>query len=359
MTETRRAVDANPRRLAEERDACASRALPTPIHRIADWLSNKGAALAGARPSTSNDGDLMLQEHSETKALSQGSGHGNTPFAKRLRWLIQSGEQVAEKWTITPAMAADMLAWNDRNRPVTPGIVEKYVSLMKAGRWFFTGEPIIFSKNRLLDGQHRLLACEQAGAAIECLVVVGAPDDAFAFIDVGKTRTASDIFAIHGVPNSQMMAAATVWVVGYDSNSVRSAEGSLRQRLGLLDHEQLYGEYLKHPGLQESAHFGRLFAINKLAPPSLITALHYVCARKHRKEADAFFEQIADGLGFEGKKDPAYQLHKRLVDNAISQEKLTRSQIAAFFVKAWNARRLNRPVGVLRFNPDEPFPKAI
>lgn len=282
------------------------------------------------------------------------NNNGNTPFPKKLRWHIENPPKDAVCWTITPAMAAEMLKWNDRNRPITRSKVVLYSEKMIEG-WKYTGVPIIFSSLRLIDGQHRLLASVETSKSFEAIVVFGVPDEAFAYIDTGKPRSASDIFAIHGVKNWALMAASIEWVVGYEAGTlVRAASGK-----NGLDHAAKYDAYKVREELQDSAWVGQLFGPRKLASPSMMTAFHYLCAKKSRRAADEFFRKVAEGIGFAERKDPAYRLHKKLVDNAISQEKLGRLAIAAITVKAWNASRLNRDSGALTFGFDEAFPKVI
>lgn len=276
-------------------------------------------------------------------------------FEKKLRWMIQNPPRDSERLRITPKMAEAMLVWNDRNRPASEGTVKKYATLMREGRWHYTGEAIIFSTERLIDGQHRLAACVAAGVTFDALVVFGAPDEAFAFIDVGKTRTASNIFAIHGVKNHAVMAAATQWVVGYEQEKMAYAAKSIVSK----DHAWLYEQYLKHQGLQDSAWVARAFAQAKIVSPSMMTAIHYICAHKSRAEADEFFRKVGEGIGFASKKDPAYKLHKFLVDAAIADERVGRRTAAALTIKAWNATRRGRDVGAMRFAADEAFPRVI
>ena len=72
-----------------------------------------------------------------------------------------------------------------------------------------TGDPIKFSSDgRLLDGQHRLEACEIAGLPISTHVVFGVDPGAFTTIDTGRSRSASDALAIEGVRNYQEVAGA-------------------------------------------------------------------------------------------------------------------------------------------------------
>lgn len=319
----------------------------------------KGAAVQGD-PSIGAEPMILntTKETEQTQQIDYTAPSKDRGFAKKLRWAIEGSKSLAEKWTITPEIAGEILStWNDRNRPMSKGLVSQYAGSIAAGRWKFTGEPIIFSSVRLIDGQHRLAACVHAGVAIEALVVFGAPDDAFPFIDVGKTRAASDVFAINGVKNAKLMAAAIQWVIGYERNILGTA--STGHMLTRMDREELYQAYLGHEKLQDSAWVGSLFAPTRLASPSTIVAIHYLAARKSKKEADEFFRKVAEGLGFGGKKDPAYRLYQRLIDTATSQEKLGRKQLAALVIKAWNANRLGRDVGTLKYSPDETFPKVI
>lgn len=276
-------------------------------------------------------------------------------FAKKLRWLVTNPPKDSERWRITPEMASIMLQWNDRNRPASESTVKKYARLMRDGRWHYTGQTIIFSKERLIDGQHRLAACIAAETPIESLVVFGAPDEAFAFIDIGKTRTASNIFAIHGVKHYTIMSAAAQWVAGYEDDKVASAA----RGINTLDHDALYQFYLKHIGLQESAWVAFAFSKAKIVSPTMMVAIHYLCARKNRHEADEFFRKVADGIGFTGKRDPAYKLHKHLVDCAVAQTRPNRVTAAALTIKAWNAHRRGRDVGSLKFEAGETFPRII
>ena len=315
----------------------------------------KGGSPEDARRSDENMLNVLEDTTKGNDRAVKDTFVSSAEFEKKLRWLVTNPPRDTEKWRITPKMAEIMLGWNNRNRPVSASTVKKYAEAMREGRWRYTGVPIVFSTHRLLDGQNRLMACVESGQSIEALVVFGVPDDSFAFIDVGKTRSASNVFAIHGVKNFSIMAAAIQWVIGYEDNKVSAgAKGVMG-----MDHAQLYEAYLEHPALQDSAWVAHLFAPAKIISPSMMCAIHYFCAKKSRSDADAFFRKVGEGIGFSGKKDPAYKLHKFLVDAAVSQQRPGRTAGAALTVKAWNASRLNRDVGALRFSADEAFPRII
>lgn len=298
----------------------------------------------------------MLQTSTEAKTFkTNGAKDPKGEFANELLDCIKKSAE-PQRWLITPEMAQVMLRWNDRNRLLSKPKATHYAQIISEGRWVFNTIPIVFSSERLIDGQHRLRGCIEAGVPIEALVTFGAPDDAFTTIDTGKSRTAGDIFGIYGVSNCNNIAAATRWVYFYDQGSVMFTAGGPRE---MIDHPSLYAFYQQNKSIQKSMPIGHAFRKSRLAMPSLMMGVHYVCARKSRKQADEFFTKVADGIGFAGTSDPAYRLRKRLLDNAISQEKMNRRQVAALAIKAWNAFRSDRDTGALTYRAGEKFPRAI
>ena len=123
---------------------------------------------------------------------------------------------------ITPEVARAYLESNTRNRPVFVARVAEYATAMRNGKWVLNGDTLRFdASGRLIDGQHRLHACVQAGTQC-CTYVLRGIDDARAFltIDVGKVRGASDMLAYRSGGMSanvadKVMAAARL-VYGWD-----------------------------------------------------------------------------------------------------------------------------------------------
>lgn len=280
--------------------------------------------------------------------------HDTTSFKKRLGWWIKNPPSETMILDVTPAMAAEMLAYNDRNRPLRSRTVEKYAEDMKAGRWLYTRVPVIFSGHRLIDGQHRLEAIVASGQTVKIDIAFGAPDSAFNFIDIGQKRTPGDIFSINGVPNAVLMAAATNLVMHYDAGLTLTALSAGSR----TPSDQLYAAYCKLPRFEESARFGHLFQSNPgLLSPSLAVALHYICARHHRTQADAFFTKLATGEDLK-RGDPVFSLRKRLLDNLAKTEKLPKRELAVYTIKTWNAVRGGYGVKTLKFQDSEAFPRA-
>ena len=251
-----------------------------------------------------------------------------------LRDLIAHPPEGSFKATITPEAAVDMLTFNTRNRPVSKSKVALYARQMVNGEWRYTGMPIIFSdQGRIIDGQHRLHACVESGAAFVADLKFGAPDDAFAFIDVGKPRSAGDIFAINGVQCSTAAAAVTRVVVGLMDE--KHLNGVLSQG---LTNAELYERYLALPGLYDSLHWYYKFQKARLGMPSIMAGVHYMCSQKNRRLADEFFEIACEG-GAGKKTAPEQDLHRKLIQNAVSDEKMRGHYLAGLVITAWNRSR--------------------
>lgn len=99
---------------------------------------------------------------------------------------------------VTPAMAAEWLATNTRNRALNAKKVRRFAAEITAGRWRVTHQGVAFGADGMLyDGQHRLRAIVMAGAAIDMEVTRGLQRNALDAIDYGgDIRTAQDVLAI-------------------------------------------------------------------------------------------------------------------------------------------------------------------
>lgn len=275
------------------------------------------------------------------------------PFDRHLAALIANPPEQSTTMTITPSMASDMLAYNTRNRHVAQAVLKQYVGQMKLGQWRYTRVPIIFSTERLIDGQHRLEACVEAQVSIVADVVFGADDAAFAFIDVGKRRTTGDIFSINGVPHANSIAAATKWLWKYNDNRYMGHGGG-----NFLSAAQTYDYFLTLDGLHASINIGRTVGHSKIAPGAMMAAIHYLCANKNRALADQFFDILASGFGASGKLDPPFVLRNKLIANLATETRYSSQAIGALTINAWNMYRTNRSGRGLKIDRDKPFPRV-
>ena len=100
---------------------------------------------------------------------------------------------------ITPVIAKRILDdLNIRNRDMKHVAVRKYTEEMEADRWKLTGEPILFSDKRLLNGQNRLQAVIKSGKSIMIVVIIGIEDGAAVSLDENAVRNARDAARMQG-----------------------------------------------------------------------------------------------------------------------------------------------------------------
>ncbi len=95
--------------------------------------------------------------------------------------------------TITPEIAAAMLATSTGNRKMRAPYVERLANAMARGEWRVTNQGIGFdTTGALRDGHHRLSACVRSGVPIRSMVVMGMPNTAYEVIDTGALRNYGD-----------------------------------------------------------------------------------------------------------------------------------------------------------------------
>jgi hypothetical protein len=248
---------------------------------------------------------------------------------------------------ITPETAAVMLQLNKDNRPVNTRHVKSLAREIKEGRWQVNGDTIAFATDRLVDGQHRLMAIIESGTPVETFVVRGVSSESFLTKDAGKRRRTSDAMAIAGIVYSNDVAAATlkVWLyVKYGKIGSVYAQPST---------SELMEFYEQNTGILKSVQFvGRK---SRIMTPSLCAALHYLFSGKHQEMADRFTEDMMTGADL-GKENPIFLLRQRLLENITSKSKLPQSYIAALAIKAWNFVRDGKSTKQLRFLSDEAYP---
>ena len=250
---------------------------------------------------------------------------------------------------INPLMADVMLERNSHNRPFSTALAKDYQAMMERGHWRYTHQPILFDVDgKLQDGQHRLAACKNSGVPLKADVWFGAEAENFAFIDVGKKRSAGDLLAIQGVKNYNTMASICRFrLAEQGGNILRAIKGSRPN--------EIMAAYM--PEMQDSAPIYKLFAKVKLCPPRYMAGLHYLCSLRSKLDADRFFAMVAEGIGIKERTDPAFRLRRRLEDNVLASERLRPEALIAITIKAWNAYRDKKTLGTLRYTPGERLPR--
>lgn len=247
--------------------------------------------------------------------------------------------------TITPARAEEILAKNTCNRPIKWNYVRRLADAMRDGLWFANGETIKLNGDVLLDGQHRLLACVDSGAAFRSLVVSGLSKEAFSTIDAGIHRGGSDTLAVLGYKNTSALSAAVQIVDRYFTGNLWT------QRATVYTNDEIAELVTKYPGVQDLVARGTLRP--KFFSRSRLAALLYLFSMSDEQLAETFVAKVVTGLGVTS-DDPAFHLRERLIRNSLGKEKLSHTYLTALFIKAWNAARSGRPCRVLKFTESGP-----
>ncbi|MCK1445410.1 hypothetical protein IVB43_23785 [Bradyrhizobium sp. 48] len=244
--------------------------------------------------------------------------------------MLNTSEAKVLLQTITPAMAANWLKNNVHNRRPAQSTIEEYARAMQEGRWRLNGETVkISSLGRLMDGQHRLMACVKADCAFKSWVVLGVDDDTFDTVDIGRKRTAGDILGIDHCKNAVAVAAAIRWISLFRSGFFNMANIKMP-----ADEVRLF--LAAEPGVEHSV--ASALSASKILAPGLCGSLHYLFAAKDREAADLFFTDLATGSNLVP-GDPVLVLREKLMRDRMSKSKLAQNEIASICIRAWNHRR--------------------
>lgn len=257
------------------------------------------------------------------------------------------GTVVSNVETITPAIATDWLEKNTHNRPVSDRTVAEYAGFMREGSWELNGEAIIFDeKETLVDGQHRLWACIQAGKSFKTIVTRGVSKSAFATIDTGKKRSAADVLHIAGIDTDRhALAAAAAVIIKYNAgDSFNNVFTPSRQ--AVLEFVQ------KNPELADWVSRAKKAKAWTNAYASNIAAIAFLGANSYPVKALHFVEGFISGENLTA-GSPILTLRNRLA----ADKRLTKRIRLALIVLSWNAFSANRTLTKAQPPHGDSFPK--
>lgn len=261
---------------------------------------------------------------------------------------------VAEYVEVTPSLASEWLTKNTHNRPLRPGVVQRYVNDMLHGLWRHpTGEAIIFDRlGRLQQGQHRLTAVVKSGCTITFLVVTNADPSDFTVIDSGAPRSAGDVLSMAGVMNGKNVAAiARNLKLMTDHFSTRWS-GSTMTRTESLEVGMRYRVQLEEASRMAQA----ANRAAKLPPAAYGAVLAYVMIHSDTcVELHEFHDAVVTGE-MQKSGDPAYALRRWAITRPAGQGSALNQQMVAMCAKAWNAFTDEREQKVLVWRKGEQFP---
>lgn len=254
--------------------------------------------------------------------------------------LTPYGWVTVEFATITPDVAAALIANKAQNRPPNPRHVEVIANAIRNDEFEFNGESVIVDQNgKLIDGQHRCLAVIDAGQSIDVLMVRGIRNKAFATIDQAAKRTGGQVLGMDGIPDGNNVAAAVRLIEAYkrgvplwDITQFRPSPAFIKERV-----QQVYGS------MQPNLSLGAAIVNQIGGSRSFYAAMHYLLAEKDRERADKFFTLLSHGEGLNG-GDPVLALRNWLIACRVEKVRADnhKRQMFVAFVSAWNASRTGR-----------------
>lgn len=259
---------------------------------------------------------------------------------------------------ISPELAGAILEeYNTENRSLKPRKIKSIVSALRNNEWIVTGETIKFSPRRLIDGQNRLTACMESERPITSHVVFGIPDEAFAIIDTGASRTPGDILGIAGIHDPNSISHIVTWI-----HTLENARGS-RSRLQLSPNEILHLYRTRYSDAGEHIGWGRQLQKATGAPITRGALLHYAYTRSaNAAMADRFMSTWISPWA-ENDGPPQARLLRRRLDQikSVMAGQVTVTNAYAMGIKAWNAFIENRAIDAagVKWGEDEPFPQIV
>lgn len=237
--------------------------------------------------------------------------------------------------TITPSKAKQMLERMAPNRNASERRVRVYSRAMASGDWKMTGEGLMVNGDgTLLNGQHRLLACIQAGVPFRTLVVRGVDHDAMAAMDQGRARTAAQILAMDGVKNSAWLAAAAAWVWRLRNRAVYGESVTPQEVKGIISDEPMLPRHVSE--CQSWWGTGN----RAVSSTTIVAAVYHLACEIDEQEARDFFMPMLTGEMCSGN---ALILRRRLERQRTTgerkNERLAQADVAYLCIRAWNAER--------------------
>lgn len=264
--------------------------------------------------------------------------------------------QVEEKIeNITPNMATKYLRKNKKNRNISRISVERYAESMENGSWKYNAFPIVFDQDGLLmDGQHRLHAIILSGHTIKCKVVRGMDSDVFSTIDIGKYRGKADFLSSIGLKYSVQMAASLQYILNYRKNQfsalLSSQDTSAQEIIDLSNTEENLIESVKF-----IARYGNK---QKILPPSISSAMHYIFCEINPNLAHNFFDQLYTGTNLPP-DSPILKLRNKQLDYRINRLVQSRKAVLMDVITCWNCYISGEQMPNIKYNDKNPVPEIL
>ncbi len=239
--------------------------------------------------------------------------------------------------TITPKIASAYLDQNVANRKVKKVNLEALTRDIKNGAFQANGDAIRFSlSGKLLDGQHRLMACVAAGKPIQTVVIRDLPDETQNTMDCGVVRQAGDKLSLAGIKNGNTVAAAIKAFYGYKTQQYSHVK---------VTHAEVFDFIENNPTIEEWAS-----ECHSSFPGlgSILTAVSFIISKKYGGSVALDFVNVFK-TGIPSMENcAAHAVREKLVK--MSGSALRLSPNARLKLVMWGAMNFaeRRPISVVR-----------
>jgi hypothetical protein len=227
-------------------------------------------------------------------------------------------------------VAEAVLAYNTGNRKINKRKLQQLVDQMSRGEFINTGEPIIISREGVLnDGQHRLQAVVGADVEVDMDVRFGISRDAFRVTDTGASRTPGDVLTIMGAHSGGQVSSTVRLLLLYE----RGLPDSIRS---FVSHEEIARAFERWDDVQDVVAAVNAHAFPKAVRSIPLYATAFLASRTPAKaKLETWLDAVATGLDV-GRDHPAYQLRERLLRRIPAATREGLMERFALMVKSWN-----------------------
>jgi hypothetical protein len=256
---------------------------------------------------------------------------------------------IYEEW-VTPQRAEELLKRNEKNRRVTRQYEKQLADSMTRGEWKFNGDTIkIDSNGKILDGQHRLLACIESGITLHTIVVDGLPPEVFDTIDIGKRRNFADVLSVGGQTTLVHETASALRKIDMTLNCK-----GMSSRRTLIQMEELLDQF---PDTVEKVNYCRKTP-RHVMPVSAMSACYVMFSRVNKSHAKSWVDAMITGEVIE--KNAIHVLREQLIRNKTGHQRFRDSALMALCIDCWHFWRAKElPANGSRFLIPDEFPEII
>jgi hypothetical protein len=258
---------------------------------------------------------------------------------------------------ITPDYAAELLAnHNPNNRPLSRNHVTFIAQEMERGTFRAdNGDSIRFGADgNIIDGQHRLAAIVRSGKTVMMLVARGIEGDAFATIDIGKSRSISDIVGIDlrsaGINTPRGSVSSARLLLEYESRFSSGATATLTGSRRCVAPVDMVRATCRRPGFIDAVERAAKIASKMMIVSTAPMAVALIACELDSKAAcDAYLHRLQTMEGLQPGA-PEHSVDRALRTWKIGGSTLQRSAYGQLFalLRGYIASRDGRQLNMIR-----------